>query len=754
MSTILFLTHLRDSEVNIPASGPSKGREIIVYAHSTKNADRSDWESLKDHSTRVARAAAVRASIFGAADVAAALGLLHDLGKAKPAFQAKLAGDRNDVGHSGEGARILAQTSPIGEAFAGIVAGHHGTLPNPGRLARRLERAELLPLPDWCVLPDIVLPDWTRTQSSRGPSYRLQFLVRMLYSCLTDADDRETAAFYAEAERHPTASRLERIDKSMRAHFDAHMADLAGHRPIDALRRRVLDHARTRATQAPGLFTLTVPTGGGKTLTSLGFALDHALHHGLRRLIYVIPYMSIVEQTAAVFRDVLGDDAVLEHHSSFDMSDMDETETEQRRVASASWDVPIVVTTAVQFFESLYAARKKRCRKLHSLAGSVIVIDEAQTMPLGFLRPCLSALAELMSHYGASVVLCTATQPALTAGQGFPAPEALGGAREIAPDPAGLYRALKRVRVRDIGDQSDEALAARMRAADQALLIVDNRVQARGLFDALRDAAGAAHLSTLMTAAHRRAVLADVRERLMAGAPVRLVSTSLIEAGVDVSFPLVLRAAAGIDSIAQAAGRCNRNGDGTALGEVLVFRSEHDAPPAVEQFAAIGREVLAAGFDPIGQEAVAMYFRRLWETYGSEALDSADVGETAQVRGILAAIDKGGLACPFEDVAEAFRLIPDGQKSVVIRGGDHGVPEETLKALAHRSPGVVARQLQPYTVSVPHKVWRGLWDAGAVAWWEREKFDAQFAVLGVAGLYDESAGLGVAEFEDLGSMVY
>lgn len=687
--------------------------------------------------------------------MAAVLGLLHDLGKAKPAFQAKLAGDQNDVGHSGEGARILTQTGPIGRALAGIVTGHHSALPNPDRLAARLERAEVVQLPDWCVLPDIILPEWTGTQTQRGPSYRLQFLVRMLYSCLTDADDRETAAFYAEAEGRSTASRLERIDEGMRACFDAYMASLAGHRPIDELRRRVLDHARTRAAQAPGLFTLTVPTGGGKTLTSLGFALDHALHHGLRRLIYVIPYMSIVEQTAAVFRGVLGgEDAVLEHHSAFDMSDMDETETEQRRVASASWDVPIVVTTAVQFFESLHAARKKRCRKLHSLAGSVIVIDEAQTMPLGFLRPCLAALAELMAHYGTSVVLCTATQPALTAGQGFPTPEALEGAREIAPDPDSLYRTLKRVTVRDIGDQSDEALVARMRAAEQALLIVDNRVQARGLFDALRDAAGVAHLSTLMTAAHRRAVLADVRERLTAGAPVRLVSTSLIEAGVDVSFPLVLRAAAGIDSIAQAAGRCNRNGDGGALGEVLVFRSEHDAPPAVEQFAAIGREVLAAGVDPIGQEAVAMYFRRLWETYGADALDNAEVGETAQVRGILAAIDKGGLACPFEDVAEAFRLIPDGQKSVVIRGGDHGVPEPTLKELAYRSPGAVARKLQPYTVSVPHKVWRGLWEAGAVAWWEREKFDAQFAVLGVAGLYDESAGLGVAKFEDLGSMVY
>lgn len=698
----------------------------------------------------MAEGCAERASAFGADEVARALGLLHDLGKVKPAFQARLSDNRIKVSHTGEGALLLSRMK-VGKAFAGIVAGHHGALPNPDRLAARLDRTEVLPLPDWCVLPDIALPDWIRKPSVQGPSYRLQFLVRMLYSCLTDADDCETAAFYADADGREAMRHPDRIDGTMRERFDAHMSTMQNLGPVDDLRRRVLAHARSQAIEKPGLFTLTVPTGGGKTLTSLGFALDHALRHGLRRLVYVIPYMSIVEQTAAVFRTVLGDDdAVLEHHSAFDVSDLDETETEQRRIASASWDVPIVVTTAVQFFESLYAARKKRCRKLHALAGSVIVIDEAQTMPLGFLRPCLAALSELMANYGATVVLCTATQPALTRAQGFPAPEALEGAREIAPDPEALYAALKRVTVRDIGEQDDAALAGRMRGAGQALLIVDNRVQARGLYEALRDTPGAMHLSTLMTAAHRRAVLADVRLRLKDGAPVRLVSTSLIEAGVDVSFPLVLRAAAGIDSIAQAAGRCNREGRMAGPGEVLVFRSEHAAPPAVEQFAAIGREVLATGLDPIGQEAVEMYFRRLWETYGADALDSAIVGETVKTAGILKAIEDGGFGCPFEDVAEAFRLIPDGQKSVVIRGGAHGVPEEELKRLAFRSPGAVARALQHYTVSVPHKVWRGLWDAGAVAWWEREKFDAQFAMLGNQSLYDVEAGLGVTAFGDLG----
>lgn len=719
----------------------------MIYAHSTK--DGSDWELLEEHSQRVADAAAWRASYFDGETLARIVGLAHDLGKVKKGFQAKLAGARNDVTHAGEGALLLSGRDSITAMLAGIVAGHHGRLPNPARLARTLDRSELIGIPDWCALPEPVLPGWINSTSNRSPAFRLQFLQRMLYSCLTDADDRETARFYGNDFGRPDV-----VTSTMRDAFDIHMAGMRGTRPIDDLRREVLAHARAQAAEQPGLFTLTVPTGGGKTLTSLGFGLDHALAHKLRRIVFVIPYLSIVEQTADVFRGVLGNDAVLEHHSSFDTDRLDESEAEMRRVAKASWDVPVVVTTAVQFFESLYAARKKRCRKLNALAGSVIVIDEAQTMPLGFLRPCLASLTELIEGYGASVVLCTATQPALTAVQGFPAPEAFTGAREIAPDPERLYRKLKRVEVRDIGPLDDAALADRMCDVRQVLTIVDNRAQARGIFDAIRDTEGAAHLSTLMTAAHRRATLAEIRQRLAAGGPVRLVSTSLIEAGVDVSFPLVLRAAAGIDSIAQAAGRCNRNGemDGQ-LGEVLVFRSEREGPEAVEQFAKIGRKVLASGLDPIGQVAVEMYFRELWSEYGVDALDTAMVGENAAIAGILEAIERSGMGnCPFEDIEAAFRLVEDGQKSVVIRDGRYGVSAGKLNDLRFGSPGAAARALQSYTITVPYSVWDGLWNTGAVAWWARDAFDEQFAMLQTSALYDDKAGMAVNGFDSAGGI--
>lgn len=703
----------------------------MVYAHSLEGQPESDWETLEAHALRVAAGARLRADAFGAGDLAAMLGLLHDLGKSKPEFQRKLRGEVNDTSHSGEGAKLL--WSGTGRPLAAAIAGHHGRLPDPDRLRARIDGAETVPLPDWCQLPEWSWPARILGDKRQAP-YRLQFLTRMLYGTLCDADDRETAAFYeGQLDRAPRE-----ITSVMFAAFDEYMAGLGGTGPVNDLRRRVLGHARSMATEAPGFFTLTVPTGGGKTLTSLGFGLDHARAYKMRRLIFVIPYMSIIEQTADVFRDVLGPDAVLEHHSNADWDGEDEGEAEQRRVMGASWDVPVVVTTAVQFFESLHAARKKRCRKLPSLAKSVIVLDEAQTMPLALLRPCLAALHELMEGYGATVVLSTATQPALTRTGGFPAEEALEGAREIAPDPAALFAALKRVEVRDVGPMDDAALADRLRGAEQVLCIVDNRMQARALFDAIRDAPGAAHLSTLMVPAHRRAVLSQVRERLKASVPVRLVSTSLIEAGVDVDFPLVLRAAAGIDSIAQAAGRCNREGK-LDRGVVEVFRSEHSAPPAVEQFAVIGREVMAeAHDDPIGEDAVASYFRRLWDAYGADALDAAKVNGTA---GLLAAIRANGASCPYEQIEAAFQMIEEGQRTVIICDGAWGVPRNALEDLRFGSAGAVAKRAQPHSVNVPWGLWKSLWDEGHVAWWAEDRFEKQFAILQTSDLYNARAGL-------------
>ncbi|RED10601.1 CRISPR-associated endonuclease Cas3'' [Pontivivens insulae] len=716
--------------------------EDPIFAHSVEGQPVTEWETLEEHSLRVAKTAETMAASFGAGPAAAAVALLHDLGKAKPGFQRKLAGERNDVTHSAEGALRLAELGPLGLALRPAIAGHHGALPNPERLDRRLAAAADIPLPGWCAPSRPTVP--TGFPHNRDTfSFSLQFFVRMIYSCLTDADDRETGAFYHEVDGKGLPSVPDRLSDDMRAAFNRHMRAVAGQATpsaINVLRAEVLEHALQSAQATPGLFTLTVPTGGGKTLASLGFGLEHAAQHGLRRIVYVVPYTSIVEQTASVFREVLGSDAVLEHHASFDDSAMNEDEREQRRSGTISWNRPVIVTTGVQFFESMFAARKRRCRKLHNLAQSVIILDEAQSLPLPFLRPCLAAIRELSGAYGASVVLCTATQPALTKSDGFPASEALQDVREIAPEPDRLYDVLKRVEVRNVGALSDSEVAERLLCVEQVLVIVDNRAQARRLFDAIREQPSARHLSTLMTAAHRRAVLQDVRALLAAGQPVRLVSTSLIEAGVDISFPRVLRAEAGIDSIAQAAGRCNRNGELGELGLVEVFAPEVDPPPAVKQFAETARRVMATTDDPLSRAAVTAYFRDLWDQYGPDALDAAEV---AGLNGILHALAKCKGRVPYEDIEAAFRLIPDGQKSVVIRDGEYGIGSDELDKLRFRKPGTVARAFQPHTVSVPYSLWDALWQAGHLKWWEEGEFGPQFAMLEHLQDYDAQAGLGI-----------
>lgn len=732
---------------------------MSIFAHSVPGQPVSKWELLSDHSRAVADRAIAFATPFGGEAAAAELGWVHDLGKIKPRFQAKLNGERNSEPHSAEGARLLlSRHGALGPLLAACVAGHHSGLPDIGEMTHRL-----------ADFPDPALPDWLPAHAAMaafGPltgdsvtHFTLQFAVRMLFSCLIDADESETAAFYDSAEGRAVTRAPAVVTQAHRMAFDAHVARFAGATGrVNALRAEILAHARAQAANRPGQFTLTVPTGGGKTLTSLGFALDHALAHGLERVIHVIPFTSIVEQTADVFGRVLGTDQVVEHHASFDWDRVDDDDDLRRlRRVTRNWDAPIIVTTAVQFFESLFAARKRRCAKLHNLARAVIVIDEAQTMPRKLLRPCLAALSELTRHYGATVVLSTATQPVLTRKAGLGVDEALENPRELAPDPPRLYAELRRTIVTDIGPQDDAALAERIARAPQVLAIVNNRRHARKLFDMVGDLPGACHLSTTMTPHHRRHVLDNIRQRLNDRLPVRLVSTSLVEAGVDVDFPLVLRAAAGIDSIAQAAGRCNREGQLDRPGEVIVFTptSEGTAPAEeVRQMAEIGATVLARHRDdPLALVAVSDYFRTLLWRQGADALDAAMVGPEGgpQTKGIIKEIRESGnsLAFRFEQIAQAFRMIEDSQAPVIIRGGRWGISDELLRDLTHATgTGGIARALQPYVVNLPHHTRRALETSRAASLWREDLFGREFLLLDHAALYDERAGLRMDRFDE------
>lgn len=745
------------SEIDIDASH----REQTFYAHSY-GEDTGVWQPLPEHLRNVGALASDFGKPFGAELLARFGGLLHDLGKYTGPFQERIRGGALRVDHSTWGARIAQERyGAIGWLLAYGIAGHHAGLANGQgdgertNLADRLA-GELAPLhPQW--KQDIALPErlavpaafktyGTRQQAKDRHSFQLAFLARMLFSCLVDADFLDTERFYVAAEGRTSERRQNSSEPALAAlrdELDRYLATFKADTQVNRLRSEILTHVRSQSAQEPGLFSLTVPTGGGKTLASLAFALDHAIRHGLRRVIFVIPFTSIVEQNAAVFRRALGplgDAAVLEHHSAFVQADppRDDPEKYQSvqklRLAMENWDAPIVVTTAVQFFESLFAARPSQCRKLHNIAASVVVLDEAQTMPLKLLRPCVAALDELARNYRASVVLCTATQPALKA----PAFEGgLVDVRELAPDVSGLFARLDRVRVHHLGTLSDEDLLAQMRSREQVLCIVNNRQHARSVYQAMADLPGAKHLSTLMCAKHRREVLDEVRLLLKAGAPCRLVSTSLVEAGVDVDFPTVLRAEAGLDSIAQAAGRCNREGRrDAAASEVLVFATENAdwAPPReLVVYAQVAREVLRQyERDPLSPEAIHRYFSLLHWQKGSQALDAHDL------MGLLKDSRPDNL--PLETLATKFRLIDDGQMPVIIPYDD--AAREAIRALEFSEASArLARKLQPYIVQLPRRRFAELRAAGAVAPVSADKWGEQFIQLVNKGLYDSRYGL-------------
>ncbi|MFC0269050.1 CRISPR-associated helicase/endonuclease Cas3 [Kushneria aurantia] len=721
---------------------------MTFYAHST-DSSHHDWQTLADHLQAVAELAAQRADRFGMADSGRVAGLLHDLGKYSHDFQRRLAGSKEAVDHSTAGALVARERFPggVGELLAYVIAGHHAGLANGrdegGRtpLAQRLQ-AEL-PALDECWRNELELPSQLRppagfsTRKDRG-FFQLAFLTRMLFSCLVDADYLDTERFYAATEGREAPSRgggpgLDVLREALDIHLKEKQAQ-ASASDVNRCRAEILDTVREQAGLEPGHFTLTVPTGGGKTLASLAFALDHALAHGMDRVIYVIPFTSIVEQNAEVFREALGEfgnSAVLEHHSAFDNREPrhrhDRDSRDKLKRDSENWDAPIVVTTAVQFFESLFAAKTSRCRKLHNIARSVVILDEAQTMPLPLLRPSVAALDELARHYHTSVVLCTATQPAL-AESDDPERSFAGGLhhlRELAPEPRGLYQRLARVTVRHIGTLDDSGLHDEMLEVEQALCIVNNRRHARALYQSIADQPGAFHLTTAMCAIHRRKVLAEIRHTLAAGKPCRVVSTSLIEAGVDVDFPRVLRAEAGLDSIAQAAGRCNREGKRSAAdSEVRIFATANDdwaPPPELKQFAQATREVLRHhGDDPLAPDAIEAYFRLLYWQQGPQQLDR---------HGLLKQIEEGRLdGLPFDTLEQKYRLIENTQYPVIIPYDDEA--RESLRHLAFtEKAGGIARRLQPYIVQVPERGFRALERAGLIAAIEPDTFGEQFMVL-------------------------
>lgn len=706
------------------------------YAHSTESSYKSDWQPLAEHLECVARLAEEFAAAFGAGDWGRFAGLLHDSGKATEAFQRRLEGSPQRVDHATFGAQLAKEKAgQLGLLLSYAIAGHHGGLPDggaqEGELHYRLKHGKvpsdvtLLPVAD---VKQALLPPFRSSAERAG--FSLAFFTRMIFSCLVDADFLDTEGFMSpgkSAER-PMAD-PQQLPK-LKAMLDTHLAALAQTAEptaVNRLRREILVQCRIKAGLSPRIFSLTVPTGGGKTLSSLSFALDHAVANKQRRVIYAIPFTSIIEQNAKVFQDILGSDAVLEHHCNYKEKDDPEEAAYNRRrgLSSENWDAPLVVTTNVQFFESLFSNKPSRCRKLHNVAGSVIVLDEAQAIPTEYLEPCLAALRELVEHYNCSVVLCTATQPALDDSQ---LRTALPEIREIIAEPNRLYDELRRTEVHFVGKLTDVELAGRLDEERQVLCIVPTKPQARTLFEQLQSPDGVYHLSTNMYPEHRRRVLDEIRARLKSKKTCRVVSTSLVEAGVDLDFPVVYRAMAGLDSIAQAAGRCNREGRMNAFGELgQVYVYEPEKPPRMpwlKRCQSRAEETLRnlPDADPLGLVAMRSYFELL---YDIQELDKKQ---------ILPKLNRltRDLYFPFREVAGDFRFIEDETIGVIVP--IEPAAQELVRELRYAEfPRTTLRKLQQYSVSLRARELAAL---KAV-----EMVRGEFPVLNNPAAYRESVGL-------------
>lgn len=686
------------------------------YAHIDGNRK----QTILEHAQGTAVLASEFSDPFRMSEEAAYTGWMHDIGKYSDAFQKRLRGGPK-VDHSTAGAYEAFQRNRIGPAFC--IAGHHGGLPDGGTrtdlegstLWARMNRAKGGMLEDYTAWSVEIHP---RDYISNNPNDLLEASldIRMLYSCLVDADYLDTEKFMTGGLDRGIGFDADELERKLQHYIGAWFPPQG---ELNRLRCEILNCVMEAAgTIGQGIHTMTIPTGGGKTVASLAFAIKHAKERKLARIIYVIPYTSIIEQTAEVFRHIIGSDYVLEHHSNVEV---EEGESQIILRATENWDMPVVVTTAVQFFESFFKNRPSAERKLHNIANSVIVFDEAQMLPVPYLRPCVWTITQLVKKYGVTAVLCTATQPALNDMigeymQGVPV-------EELCPDDLFGNPIFSRVNYKKLGCISFESIAEELNNRDQVLCIVNSRKAAKEIFGLMLKE-GAYHLSTSMYPLHRKRILADIRQRLRDGLPCRVISTSLIEAGVDVDFPTVYRQICGLDSILQAGGRCNREGMRKySESEVFIFELDCGSPEIFSMQISACSHIMKR-YDNIGsKEAVHAYFKELFYLKGKDALDQMQV---------LKRMKEDFL--PFASVAQDFNLIGQHTRTVYV------ITEENEKEVQLARDGFAGkeeyRKLSLYGVNAYEYQYKALLEKGAV-----EKLNQDSYVLTDGRLYSESTGL-------------
>lgn len=730
-------------------------------AHVKRNEDGS-WakpQLLSEHLEGTARLAEVYTSKFDSGEWGKVAGLAHDAGKGRLAWQdyvrrksgydeeAHLEGKPGKMPHAVHGAKLAEELygKGLGRILAYCIAGHHAGLPDwssaegAGQSALEFQENQVKDLTD---IASFVLEKLKLSRPGQPPwkfadGLDLSLWIRMLYSSLVDADFLDTESYMDEEKaknRGGYCSIPELLERYNQ--FIKRLDDSSEDTPVNIIRRHIRAKCVQMAQEPQGIFSLSVPTGGGKTLSSLAFGLEHAKKHHLDRIIYVIPYTSIIEQNADVFRSAVGEDQVVEHHSSLD----DDGSTPKSRLATENWDAPVIVTTSVQFFESLFAAKSSRCRKLHNIVNSVVILDEAQLVPVDYLAPILETMQLLVDHYHVSFVISTATQPAfgkrMVDGKPF---KGLENIREIMGDDEAvrnLYNSLKRVQVQLPQDfhavSSWEEIAKELIQYEQVLCVVSDRKSCRELHRLMPE--GTFHLSALMCGQHRSEVIARIKQKLKNKEPVRVISTQLVEAGVDFDFPVVYRALAGLDSIAQAAGRCNREGKLDGLGKVIVFVPSKSPPPGILRKAAEAtcNILMDRQYDPSDNSLFEKYFEELY--WKANSLDSKDIIA-------LLSPDRQECGISFRTAAQEFRIVDDSnQKTIIVR---YGESDELLAILKSKGPERwLMRKLQRYTVNIYNDDFDLLQRRGLL-----EEIQPNIYVLTSRMAYTEEAGLLVEETE-------
>lgn len=625
-------------------------------------------------------------------------GLAHDIGKYQKAFQRKITQNQNIfVDHSTAGAREMKNNKRLAASFA--IAGHHGGIPNGKDLTNqnlitRVKEKKLEPYEDYKeeINLEEKVPEPKFSDFGDCEAFEESFFIRMLFSALVDADFLDTESFMnpAQTERGNYDSIGTLYEKVM--DYIAPLRELSDKTSeINKIRTSVLEQCLKRGEGKRGLYSLTVPTGGGKTVSSLAFALTHAKKNEMKRIIYVIPYISIIEQTVKIFREILGEQNVLAHYSNclLDSETAGKDCCEKHKLSIENWDAPVIVTTNVQFFESLYSNKVSKCRKLHNIANAVIVFDEAQMIPLNCLKPCVKAIQNLIAFYQVSAVFCTATQPALNRWMS-PIP-----IEEICPNYKELFKTLKRTSIRDAGKRTEKELLERVVSQNQILVIVNTKREAQELYQKLPKEEGSYHLSTYMTPTDRRAALEAIYKRLLNGEQCRVISTSLVEAGVDLDFPVVWREMAGLDSIIQAAGRCNREGKAEAEKSVVwVFRLGGKVPDAIVTNVALTKETLQRyGYDDL--EAISDYFESL------QNLDDGSLDRYHVIEGFEGEL--GGVEMPFKKISDTFHLLSSDCKMLIIPIAEEAttLTGELLKRIeAQENFKITLRKLGMYSINI------------------------------------------------------